>query len=54
MEQVNINGGCVRNEMKNIIFNEVILHTYYCDIRLYGDNKYIECNTDGLTIIHHN
>ena len=52
MEQVDLKGAFVRNEMKNIFFKEAILHIHYMHDR-YKDNKFIECNSDGLTIIQH-
>lgn len=52
MEQVNINRGFIKNKMNNIVFDEVVLHTSNYE-KMYKDNEFVECNTDGLTIIQH-
>lgn len=52
MEKININRGFIKNRMKNIVFDEVVLHTSDYE-KMYGESVYIECDTNGLTVIHH-
>lgn len=52
MEKINLNRGFIKNKMKNIVFDEVVLHTSDYE-KMYGESVYLECNTNGLTVVHH-